>query len=78
MALKDIWTNKTDDVDDILADDINAIANEVISNSEKIDNKADKSDTYTKEEVDTQIGGISTALDNIISLQTSYIGGDDV
>lgn len=45
MALKDIWTNKTDDVDDILADDINAIANEVISNAE---NKADKSDIPTK------------------------------
>ena len=45
MALKDIWTNKTDDVDYILADDINAIANEVISNTE---NKADKAEIPTK------------------------------
>jgi hypothetical protein len=45
MALKDIWTNKTDGVDDILADDINAIANEVISNTEK---KADRSELPTK------------------------------
>lgn len=28
--------------------------------------------------VDDKIGDISTALDNIITLQTSYIGGDDV
>lgn len=45
MALKDIWTNKTDDVDVILADNINAIANEVISNTE---NKADRSELPTK------------------------------
>lgn len=50
MALKDIWTNKTDGVDDILADDINAIANEVISNTE---NKADKATVYNKSETDT-------------------------
>ena len=52
MALKDIWTNKTDDVDDILADDINAIANEVISNTE---NKADKATTYTATETDDML-----------------------
>jgi hypothetical protein len=47
MALKDIWTNKTDGVNDILADDINAIANEVISNTE---NKANKGDVLTRVE----------------------------
>lgn len=138
MALKDIWTNKTDGVDDILADDINAIANEAIENSSKMkslqENKADKAttlsgygitdaatiyqlentsaiatsanekalknsqdikilqsdkadkattiegygitDAYTKTEIDTQIGDIEAALDNIIALQNSCIGGD--
>ena len=64
MALKDIWTNKTDGVDDILADDINAIANEVINNSE---NKADKSDTYTKTEVEMAIEPI-----NQMAMQASH------
>lgn len=61
MALKDIWTNKTDGVDDILADDINAIANEVISNTE---NKADKADVHTKEEVDEQFERIGQVVSN--------------
>lgn len=79
MSLKDTWKNKTDGVDDVLADDINNIAQAVIQNendiieqdgrmgnfeeelSEKADisqlnTKADKEDTYTKEEVDTLIG----------------------
>ena len=39
MALKDIWEDKVDDVDDILAEHINDIANAVIENEK---NKADK------------------------------------
>ena len=31
MSLKDIWTNKTDGVDDVLAEDINSIAEAVIT-----------------------------------------------
>jgi FlaG/FlaF family flagellin (archaellin) len=52
---------------------------------EKLDTKADKAttlegygitDAYTKTEIDTQIGDIEAALDNIIMLQNSCIGGD--
>jgi len=36
---------------------------------------ADASNYYTKTEVDNKIGDINTALDNLIALQESYIGG---
>ena len=50
------WTDKVDG-DDILADDINAIARETMGNASKI-------------------GDIDTALDNIIAIQESLIGGE--
>jgi hypothetical protein len=79
MALKNTWKNKIDGVDDVLAEDINSIAQAVIQNEKDIteqdgrmgnfeeelsgkadisqlNTKADKEDTYTKEEVDTLIG----------------------
>ena len=37
MALKDIWTDKLDGVDDVLAEDINSIAHSVIENEEDIE-----------------------------------------
>lgn len=37
--------------------------------------KANASDVYTKSEIDSMIGDIETAADNIIALQESYIGG---
>ena len=39
MALKDKWVNKVDGVDDVLADDINAIAGEVIQTQQNIPTK---------------------------------------
>jgi hypothetical protein len=36
MALKNIWTDKTDGVDDVLAKDINDIAHGVIELEDKI------------------------------------------
>jgi hypothetical protein len=71
MALKDIWTNKTDGVDDILANDINAIANEVIINTE---NKADKATTYTATETDDML---STKADKA-DLDWKLIGEEEV
>ena len=41
----------------------------------KIINKANSSDVYTKTEIDTMIGDVETAADNIIALQEGYIGG---
>lgn len=38
----------------------------------------DLSNYYTKTEVDAQIGYIETALDNIILIQNSLIGGESV
>ena len=38
----------------------------------------DLSNYYTKDEIDNQIGDIETALDNIIAIQNSLIGGGNV
>lgn len=38
----------------------------------------DLSDYYTKNEIDNQIGDIETALDSIISIQNSLIGGENL
>ena len=38
MSLKDNWTNKIDNVDDVVAEDINIIAQAVISDEEQIEN----------------------------------------
>ena len=64
MSLKDTWKNKIDGVDDVLAEDINAIANQAI--------KAEKEIQTIKEE----IGNIEPTLDSIIELQNSLIGGE--
>ena len=37
----------------------------------------DLSNYYTKPEIDSQIGDIETALDNIIAIQNSLIGGSN-
>lgn len=42
------------------------------------DSKADKSSTYTKTDIDSKIGDIETALDSIIAIQSSLIGGGSV
>ena len=61
MALKNIWKDKVDDVDDVFAEDINLLARELIETQES---KADKIDTpraedvYTKEEVDGKINTV--------------------
>ena len=48
------WTPKTDNVDDILAEDFNnAFA-----------------------EIESDMGDVETALDEIITIQTSLIGGE--
>lgn len=36
MALKDIWVDRIDSVDDVAAEDINLVAHSVIENEEKI------------------------------------------
>jgi hypothetical protein len=58
--LKDNWKDKQDGVDEILAKDINDIANAVIEIQEELNN----------------IGDIDAALDSIIAIQNSLIGGD--
>lgn len=57
------WTDKQNGVDDVLAEDINSIAHAVMD----LDN-----------EIDNQIGDIETALDSIISIQNTLIGGGSV
>lgn len=64
------WKDKQNGVDDVLAEDINKIARAII------ELEKNKSNYYTKSEIDIQIGDIETALDHIIALQGDYIGGD--
>jgi S-adenosylhomocysteine hydrolase len=76
------WKDKQDGVDEILAEDINAIAKAVIEAQEELENletpDVDLSNYYTKEEIDNKVGDIETALDGIITLQENLIGGDTV
>ena len=60
MSFKDAWTNIVDGVDDINAEDINNIAEELIRVGEKADEtpEIDLSDYYTKTEVDSKFGGV--------------------
>lgn len=102
MALKNKWTNKVDGVDDVLAQDINDIAQSVIEIEDKMSNDTWRQDveegrlevgkakeatkdgqgnvihtTYaTKEEVSTQIGDISTALDELHAYAEALKGGE--
>ena len=71
MAFKDIWKDKVDGVDDVLAEDINSIAQATIDNEEDIkhlredlDNldvggEVDLGNYYTKVEVDEQRGNLA-------------------
>lgn len=86
MALK--WKDKQDGVDEISAEDINAIAKAVIETQEELENLETpdvdlsnyytKNEVYSKEEINEQVGDIETALDGIITLQENLIGGDAV
>ena len=60
MSFKNAWTNKVDGVDDVLAEDINNIAEELIRVGKKADEtpEIDLSDYYTKTEVDSKFGGV--------------------
>ena len=59
MTFKDIWKNKIDGVDDVLAEDINKIAEEVISLQE---NKAIKENVYTKKESNQLISNLNESF----------------
>lgn len=67
MALN--WKDKQDGVDEILAEDINLIANAVIETQKELNG--------LKVAVEAQIGDIETALDGIIAIQNELIGGDN-
>lgn len=56
MALKDKWTDKVNGESDILAEDINNIANELIETQE---------DTYAKTEVDTKLSKLSDSINSV-------------
>ena len=61
MAFKDIWINKIDDVDDVLAEDINSIAQEVIRQGEEIKNMS----VYDDAEIKNNISSIQTDILNL-------------
>ena len=62
MLFKDIWKNKVDNVDDVLAEDINLIAQELINVQE---NKANKDVVFTKDETEMLVSD----LDNEINIK---------
>ena len=83
MELKDTWVDKINDVDDVNADDINKIAHAVIDLEEIDTEMSDTSNNAVQNKViknyiDESIGDIETALDSIIAIQNSLIGGDSV
>lgn len=89
MAFKDEWRPRVDGVDDADSSAVNEIAEEVIrlgENEENLDIDTTMSDTsenpvqnkVIKAYVDNAIGDIDTALDSIIAIQNSLIGGDGV
>ena len=59
MALKDIWKNKVDGVDDVLADDINSIASAVIKNEKEIKNLKSNSGSNVNITIDTEMSDTS-------------------
>jgi hypothetical protein len=63
MALKNTWTDKVDGVDDVLAEDINAIAHQAIENADAI---ADS---------ENALDGIIAEQESIIAMQNALIGG---
>ena len=79
------WKNNQNGVDDVLAEDINDIAREVLRlggntyTKEEVDAllaNIDLSNYYTKGEIDTLVGDIDTVLDGIIAIQNELIGGE--
>lgn len=63
MALKNTWTDKVDGVDDVLAEDINAIAHQAIENADAIADSENALDVIIAEQ------------ESIIAMQNALIGG---
>ena len=77
MALKDTWINKVDGVDDVLADDINSIAQAVIENEEDIETLK-KNSSQPQIPIDTEMSDTSeNAVQNkVIKEYVDDITGD--
>lgn len=85
------WIDKQDDIDFVLAKDINAIAHGLIALREDMGEGVVDQNYNPKSEnaqsgkalasalapIETDIGDINTALDNIIEIQNLLIGGDN-
>ena len=71
MALKDTWQDLIDGESEIVVEPLNDIAHAVIANEDAIS----EIDTQLGD-IEADIGDIDTALDNIIAIQNSLIGGD--
>lgn len=69
MSLKDNWTNKINNVDNVDAEDINIIAQAVISDEEQIENHSIRITA-----LETNMGNVATALDGIIAIQNTLLG----
>ncbi len=56
------WTNKTDGIDDIMADDVNSLANAITENEEELEKKANFDDVYSKTDTDNKLEDYQTKL----------------
>lgn len=59
MALKDIWKDKTDNIDDVLAEDINAIAQSAIQSEENLEQMPKPDDIATKNDLSEKVDKVS-------------------
>ena len=80
MALKDNWIDLQNGIDDVDSEDINEVAHAVIDLEEIDTEMSDTSNNAVQNKViknyiDESIGDIETALDGIIEIQNSLIGG---
>lgn len=68
MALKDIWKNKVNGVDDVVAEDINAIAQSAIGCEEGIKTASDKTAKLEKDmaEMNDKVDGIQRGFSDKI------------
>lgn len=57
---------------------VNGVAPDENGNVEVEAGSVDVSNYYTKDEIDDKIGDIEAALDNIIAIQSIFIGGEGV
>lgn len=71
MSLKEIWKDKVDGVDDVLAEDINAIARQAILNEESIESVSNRVDGLN-DDMTANTASINRRIDNLEGMLIKY------